>query len=222
MDEITLTGTVTHRGTRAPLSGVLVSLTPIAQPVTRMSDGSIGIRSRETRTGPDGTLAATLGHAGGLRWMVRVHHERTAAIVGVLDCDSWPAGSVVDVDQLPPVETLPPSAHDVLRSWLLERLAQIEVGEVDLSGIQSQIDTLAETLEGTPTIEAVNSAISTAIGDLSIPTAPGHIGAQPAGDYATTAAVTALAAAVEALPSPPAVTDNGDGSLTISIPEGGE
>ena len=182
MDEITLTGTVTHRGTRQPLSGVLVSLTPIAQPVTRMSDGSIGIRSRETRTGPDGTLAVTLGHAGGLRWMVRVHQERAAAIVAVLDCDSWPAGSVVDVDALPPVETLPPSAHDALRSWLLERLAQVEAGEVDLSGIQSQIDTLTETLEDTPTTEAVSSAITAAVG---------------------------------ALPVPPVVTDNGDGSLTL-------
>ena len=124
MDEITLTGTVTHRGTREPLPGVTVQLVPNT-PSSRMSDGSLGLRAESTITDDAGQIAVTIGHTAGLRWSIRV----SGRVVAVLDCDSHAPGSTVDLDDLPP-EPIPTGNEDALRAWVE---AQVESARVTIS-----------------------------------------------------------------------------------------
>ena len=110
-DLLTLTGPLVDHGGATPLAGVTVTATP-SQRVTQTSDGEDALTDASTISSETGAFTLPLVWAEGLRYVItyRVGGERIRR--GVLDCDSWPAGSTVDVSSLPPAVGPPPSEYD--------------------------------------------------------------------------------------------------------------
>lgn len=130
-DLITVTGDVIDHDRGVPLVDVIVRAYP-HQRTTRTADGEIAVTDAETTTDESGNFSLELVWAVGLRYRIvfeietsfRKSYEYT---IGTLDCDSWAAGSTVDVSSLPPVAGVPPSAVEDLQAWLLAVLGTIEL-----------------------------------------------------------------------------------------------
>ena len=124
-DLITLTGNVVdHLATASdtiPLEGVTVTATP-SREVTSTSDGSDATTDASTTSDASGDYSLPLVHAAGLQYRITYRVGGRVIHRGTLDCDSWAAGSTVDVSSLPPIAGVPPSAVEDLQAWWLAHI----------------------------------------------------------------------------------------------------
>ena len=126
-DLINVTGdAIDHLG-GLPLKNHFIRADP-SNAITRTVDGKLAATAGHADIEDDGTFSLDLVWAPGLRYRIILvreisknrFNERT---LGTLDCDSWPAGSTVDVSSLPPAVGPPRSAYDELQAWILAQLA---------------------------------------------------------------------------------------------------
>src|SRR5690606_37989964 len=120
-DLLTLTCTIVDHLAEAdaeiPLAGVAVTATP-SRIITSTSLGHDAATDATATTDEAGEFTLPLIWAAGLRYRITYRPGGRAIHRGVLDCDSWPAGTVVDVASLPPIAGVPPSAVEVLQAWV--------------------------------------------------------------------------------------------------------
>ena len=129
-DLITLTGNVVdHKivgASTIPLEGVTVTATP-SREVTSTSDGSDAMTDAPATSDENGDFTLPLVHAAGLQYRITYRVGGRVIHRGTLDCDSWAAGSTVDVASLPPIAGVPPSAVEDLQAWVLAYVTGLDV-----------------------------------------------------------------------------------------------
>ncbi|MDO5500899.1 MAG: carboxypeptidase-like regulatory domain-containing protein [Propionibacteriaceae bacterium] len=144
-ETLTLTGTARRHDT-TPLAAASVTATP-SPATSRASDGSRVFLPADTLTDEAGRFTLTLVRAPGLRYLLTARAGGLPHRLGVLDCDSWPPGASIDIDDLPPVPTpLSVSAADDLRAWIIAQLAAHDPS--DLTGVHARLDTADARLDG--------------------------------------------------------------------------